>query len=72
MNIFRFLKKKQSLATAYIIPALKGDNIKKLSVYDIDQQAYHEITLDEYCQKLKVLGLSDEEIAGKLKKIQEG
>ena len=62
-------KKKPTLATADVLPILKGQNVKKISVYSVQHQAYHEITLDEYCMQLKSLGLSDEEIALKLKKV---
>lgn len=45
--------------------------IETVSVYDPTLQAYHEISLDDYKIQLESLGLSQEEVSEKVKKVLE-
>ena len=62
-----FGKKK---AEAQVLPTVpKASGGKKVSIFDIHQQAFHEITVEEYHGHLRALGLSDAEASAKVKEI---
>lgn len=67
MGIFK--RKKKDIT---IIPVIvKTSDIKKISIFDVNRQAYYEITMTEYYLKLKALGLSDDEATKKIKAVSE-
>jgi hypothetical protein len=63
MSIF---KKKRPETIIQSLPPKVGE--KKVSVFDVRLQAYHEISLEEYYARLRALGLSDEEAKVKVEK----
>lgn len=68
MGLFR----KNKPEDIKVLPLVRSSSEKKISVYDVKLQAYHEITLDEYTNQLKALGLSDGVVAAQVAKIKEG
>lgn len=62
MSIFK--KKTEPI----VLPQPKSGG-KKVSVFDIQKQAYHEVSIEAYYSMLRGLGLSDDEAKAKVKQL---